>query len=441
VILRAAVRAADAATLVGTATGEPSIVDALKRARALDVLAVGKAAGPMLLEFVQRMGHVRSAVGIGPVRPATLPSAATWFDAGHPVPDERSVAAARHALQVAGRTSNDDLLMVLLSGGASALMALPVPDIALNDKQDTVRRLLKAGATIHDLNTVRKHLSAVKGGRLAAAAVAPVITLAISDVVGDDLSVIGSGPTMPDPSTFADALRVLDARGGRAAYRPAVVSYLERGVRGEVDETPKPDDVRMKRSIARIIGGRMTAVAGAAEAATRAGYAVHVIEAPVVGEAREAASGFAHHVRELMTRIPPPLCVIGSGETTVHVTGDGLGGRNQEFALAMLPFVADSTRAPVRSQDARDGPATLSESQDIQMVFGSIGTDGIDGPTDAAGAIVDPSTSARASTRGIDPASYLRNNDSYHFFSALADLVHTGPTGTNVGDVQVALIG
>ena len=426
--------------LVRHAAGEPSIGDTLTRAPAVDVIAVGKAAGPMLVEFVQLTGHVRSAVGIGPVRPATLPLGATWFDAGHPVPDERSVAAARHALQVAARAANDDALMVLLSGGASALMALPAADIALGDKQDTVRRLLKAGATIHELNTVRKHLSAIKGGRLASVTAARVITLVISDVVGDDLSVIGSGPTMPDPSTFADALRVLDTRGGRTAYHAAVVSHLERGARGEVDETPKPGDARMKRSIARIIGGRMTAVAGAAEAAQKAGYAVQVIEAAIVGEAREATSGFAQHVRELMARMPPPLCVIGSGETTVHVTGDGLGGRNQEFALAMVPFVSELTRLHGQSRAQRDLAATIADLPDIQMVFGSIGTDGIDGPTDAAGAIVDTSTRTRASARGIDPTAYLRNNDSYRFFSALDDLVHTGPTGTNVGDVQVALI-
>jgi hydroxypyruvate reductase len=195
----------------------------------------------------------------------------------------------------------------------------------------------------------------------------------------------------------------------------------------------------MKRSIARIIGGRMTAVAGAAEAAQKAGYAVHVIEAAIVGEAREATSGFAQHVRELMARIPPPLCVIGSGETTVHVTGNGLGGRNQEFALAMVPFVSELTRLRGQSRAERDPAATIADP-DIQMVFGSIGTDGIDGPTDAAGAIVDTSTRTRASARGIDPIAYLRNNDSYRFFSALDDLVHTGPTGTNVGDVQVALI-
>jgi hydroxypyruvate reductase len=240
---------------------------------------------------------------------------------------------------------------------------------------------------------------------------------------------------MPDPSTFDDALRVIDARGGRTAYHTAVVSHLERGARGEVAETPKPDDPRMRRSFARIIGGRLTAVAGAAEAARNAGYAVHIIEAPVVGEAREAASLFAQQVRDVIARrSTQPACVIGAGETTVHVTGDGLGGRNQEFALAMLPFVADFTRqeADVHPEHGR---GTRSD-----MVFGSIGTDGIDGPTDAAGALIDATTHHRAAARGIDPAAYLRNNDSYYFFSALDDLILTGPTGTNVGDVQVALI-
>jgi hydroxypyruvate reductase len=368
---------------------------------------------------------VRTAIGIGPGQPETLPSEATWFDAGHPVPDERSVAAARGALQAAQRTGDNDLLIVLLSGGASALMALPAEDLTLGDKQDTVRRLLRAGATIHELNTVRKHLSAIKGGRLAAATPGPVVTLVISDVVGDDLSVIGSGPTMPDPSAFADALDVLDARGGRAGYPAAVVSHLERGTRGAIEETPKPGDPRIRRSVARIIGGRMTAVAGAVNAARSRGYTVHTIDAPIVGEARDAAAMFAGDLRQALVGLPRPLCVVGSGETTVHVTGKGIGGRNQEFALAMVPFLADLIR---------------SAPHEIDAVFGSIGTDGIDGPTDAAGAIIDATTMTRAAARALDPAVYLRNNDSYHFFSALGDLVHTGPTGTNVGDVQVALI-
>ena len=387
----------------------------------------------MLTEFVQSSGtRVRTAIGIGPGQPERLPSEATWFDAGHPVPDERSVSAARGALQVARHTGDDDLLVVLLSGGASALMALPAGDLTLADKQDTVRRLLKGGATIHELNTVRKHLLAIKGGRLAAETPGAVVTLVISDVVGDDLSVIGSGPTMPDPSTFADALDVLDARGGRASYPAAVVSHLERGVRGTIDETPKPDDPRIRHSVARIIGGRMTAVQGAVSAARSHGYDVHTIDAPIIGEARDAAGVFAGEVRRLRGRLEPPLCIIGSGETTVHVTGNGIGGRNQEFALAMVPLLADLTRS------APPGGGAMPRESDV--VFGSIGTDGIDGPTDAAGAIIDATTMTRAAARSLDPTAYLRNNDSYHFFSALGDLVHIGPTGTNVGDVQVALI-
>jgi glycerate 2-kinase len=359
-------------------------------------------------------------IGIGPVRPERLPEAAEWFDSAHPVPDARSVNAARRALDVAAATAADDLLIVLLSGGASALMALPAEGITLEDKQETSRRLLKGGATINELNTVRKHLSGIKGGRLAAATAAHVETLVISDVVGDDLSVIGSGPTMPDPSTFADALNVLDRRGGRASHPPAVVALLERGRRRDVPETLKPDDLRITRSNARIIGGGITAVDGAALAARERGYAVHVLEHPVVGEARQAARVFIEDARRAAATQEHPLCVIGGGETTVVVKGNGVGGRNQEFALAMLTHLAGA-----------EGHA---------FHFGSIGTDGVDGPTDAAGAVVDTTTPQRASLLGLDPQRFLDNNDSYHFFSALDDLLRTGPTGTNVGDVQVALI-
>jgi hydroxypyruvate reductase len=248
------------------------------------------------------------------------------------------------------------------------------------------------------------------------------VTLVISDVVGDDLSVIGSGPTMPDPSTFTDALAVLDARGGRTAYPNDVAALLARGERGDVPETLKPADPRITRSVARIIGGRMTAVEGAAAAARSRGYDVHVIDRPIVGEAREAARAFAEDVRAARAHLASPACVIGAGETTVHVRGGGVGGRNQEFALAMLGYLAGP-----------EGPA-------LPSAFGSIGTDGIDGPTDAAGAIVDATTAERAAALGLDPRRFLDDNDSYHFFSALDDLLRTGPTGTNVGDVQVALI-
>ena len=400
---------------------DPSYRDRLKHAAAVDVIAAGKAAGPMLNGFAAAAGiAVRTSVGIGPVRPVALPPGAEWHDSGHPIPDARSVAAARRAIDVARAQSPRDLLVLLLSGGASALMALPVEGITLEDKQTTVRALLRGGATIDELNTVRKHLSAIKGGRLAVATAAPVITLAISDVVGDDLSVIGSGPTVPDPSTYANALAVLDARGGRESYPGPVVAWLERGARGDAPETPKADDSRMTKSVARIIGGRLSAVEGAATAARARGYDVHVIDAPIVGEAREAARQFAETVARLSSKNDSrphlPVCVVGCGETTVHVKGSGLGGRNQEFALALASSLSGTFAAA------------------------SVGTDGVDGPTDAAGAIVDSTTAARVIALRLDARQFLNNNDSYHFFSALDDLVRTGPTGTNVGDVQVALI-
>ena len=380
---------------------------------------------------------LRSIEGIGPVRPDILPACTEWHDSGHPIPDERSVGAARRALGIAAATAPGDVLVVLLSGGASALMALPADGISLEDKQETVRRLLRAGANIDELNTVRKHLSGIKGGRLAAAAAAPVVTLVISDVVGDDLSVIGSGPTMPDPSTFADALAVLARRDGHAAYPAPVVARLRRGEQGEVPETPKARDPRIARSVARIIGGRMTAVEGAVEAARSRGYDVHVIDRPIVGEARDAARAFAEEVRSAIPGTNIPACVIGAGETTVHVTGSGVGGRNQEFALAMMAYLPGPKGPGLLAGPALPpgpkGPGLLA--------FGSIGTDGIDGPTDAAGAIVDVTTADRAAALGLDPRRFLDNNDSYHFFGALDDLLRTGPTGTNVGDVQVALIG
>jgi len=408
------VHAADAGGLVRTGLADPLLRARLTAAAGVNVVAAGKAAAPMLNAFASAAGRpLRAIAGIGPARPDTLPGGAEWFDSAHPVPDARSVDAARRALDIASSTGADDLLVVLLSGGASALMALPADGITLDDKQNTVRRLLKTGATIDELNAVRKHLSGIKGGRLAAATVAPVVTLVISDVVGDDLSVIGSGPTMPDPSTFDDALDVLDRRGGRGAYPGSVVAVLQRGARGDVPETLKAHDPRIAHSVARIIGGRMAAVDGAATAARARGYDVHVIERPIVGEARDAARAFAEDVRLAVSCSTIPACVIGAGETTVHVTGNGVGGRNQEFALAMVGS---------------------------GMTFGSIGTDGIDGPTDAAGAIVDATTAERAAALGLDAQRFLANNDSYHFFSALNDLLCTGPTGTNVGDVQVALI-
>ena len=408
--VRAAIDAADAGRLVDRALRDQDIVAPLQRAEAIDVISVGKAAKPMLSAFQIRCGSdsVRATLAVGPA------------DAGHPVADERSVAAGRRALSIASASREGDLLLVLLSGGASSLMALPARELPLEAKQHTVRALLAAGADITELNTVRKHLSAIKGGQLAAASRGATLALAISDVVGDDLAVIGSGPTVADPSTFEMALAVLAKRGGRESYPRSVVTVLEGGAAGAVPETPKPRDPRLARSVARVIGGATDAVDGAARAAASLGYHVRVIDVPVVGEARTVASAHVAKVALLATEGPRPLCVISAGETTVHVRGRGKGGRNQEFALAMAPALR-----------------ALGSS----VAAASVGTDGVDGPTDAAGAIVDSTTLARAQARGLDDAArYLDDNNTYGFFLALDDLILLGPTSTNVGDIQVVLV-
>jgi glycerate-2-kinase len=321
---------------------------------------------------------------------------------------------------VARASDARDLLLVLISGGGSSLMARPAAEIPLEAKQRTARILMEQGADIYELNTVRKHLSAIKGGQLALAARGSVLTLAVSDVVGDDLSVIASGPTVADDSTFAGALEVLDRRGGRAIYPPPVVDRLVRGVAGDVPETPPTGDPRLARALARGIGPQRGAIEGARRAAVSLGYDVHIVPEPVTGEARDAARQHVARTAEAIASMRRPVCVIASGETTVTVRGQGKGGRNQEFAFAMAQALAAL------------GP---------RVTAASVGTDGIDGPTDAAGAIVDSTTFERAGAAGLAaPEDYLNNNNTYEFFDRLGDLIRTGPTNTNVGDLQVILV-
>jgi glycerate 2-kinase len=420
--VHAAIAAVDAGRLVEQALSDPATLAQLRSARSLDVVSAGKAAAPMLSAFAAGCPvPIRSMLGVGLDRPFHLPAGAEWQSTAHPVPDVRSVAAARRVLEVAAAGAPADLLVVLLSGGASAMMAMPAGDLSLADKQRTSELLLQGGATISELNTVRKHLSAIKGGRLAATARGAVLTLAISDVVGDDLSTIASGPTVADPTTFAQALEVLDRCGGQHRFPPPVVRWLTRGASDPINETPKPHHPRLERATARVIGGRLTAVDGARRAAESLGYRIYPIEAPVVGEARLAARALIEAASwASMLRDAQPLCIVASGETTVHVTGNGRGGRNQECALAM---------------------ALTLDTLGSSVVAASVGTDGVDGPTDAAGAIVDTTTLARAAAARLLPELYLNDNDSYTFFNNLGDLVRTGPTGTNVGDLQVILIG
>ncbi|HXE80127.1 MAG TPA: DUF4147 domain-containing protein, partial [Vicinamibacterales bacterium] len=370
-IVAAALSAVDPVRLIRRAIRDSSFPASGR----VSLIAAGKAAGRMAAAFAAEAdARVVRGIIVGGAAPPAWSGRVSVHEGAHPVPDERSVRAGEDALALAAAPDADSLV-VLLSGGASAMLAVPAPGVTLAAKQKTTARLLAAGADIHAINAVRKHLSAIKGGRLAAAAAVPTLTLAISDVIGDDPAVIGSGPTAPDPTTYADALNVLDRSGGREAYPREVQRHLERGARGEVDETPKPGDPRLRHSVVRVIGRAADAIEGARAAAEKRGYVVVVRTQPVSGEARHTAAAHVEELAALAARDQRALCVLSAGETTVRVVGAGHGGRNQEYALAAALTLASVGR-----------PAVVA----------SIGTDGVDGPTDAAGAVADTSTSARA---------------------------------------------
>ena len=381
------------------------------------LLAVGKAASAMAAAYVAAGPPIASGLVIS--SHGTAPAGLTFMTAAHPVPDHRSVAAARAALSHAASCPPDGLMTVLISGGASAMMALPAEGLTLQGKAATVRRLLEAGADIAALNAVRKHLSAIKGGRLAAACRGRLAAWLLSDVVGDDPSVIGSGPTVADPTTFAEALDVIDRLGGRARYPAEVVAYLAAGAAGRHAETPK-SDADLPHTATRVIGSAAQARLAIAAAARQTGYDVIVRDQPVVGEARRAAVDHLAWVRAQVGSTGRATCVVSSGETTVHVTGGGRGGRNQEFALAA---------------------AIELERMATDWTVVSLGTDGVDGPTDAAGACVDGATTHAARDRGLEAERFLQANDTWTFFNAVGGLLRTGPTDTNVGDVQIVLTG
>ncbi len=360
------------------------------------------------------------ALAIAPSR--TDDDAFDVLEAGHPLPTPASVTAGRRALAMAAARRPGDRLLVLLSGGASALMAVPADGLTLDDKAAVTRILLQAGAGIHQLNAVRKHLSAIKGGQLASAGRGRVLTLAISDVIGDDLSVIGSGPTVPDASSFADALEVVRELDRHEPCPAAAMDRLRRGAAGGIPETPKRGDPRLEGHEAHVIGGRRDAMAGAARAAEARGYTTVVLEEPVQGEARNAGPRLLERALAVSREAADAsaICVIASGETTVRVVGGGLGGRNQELVLACVEPLARLDR---------------------ELVLASVGTDGVDGPTRAAGALADSTSAARAAAFGVpSPQEFLRRNDAFRFFEGTGDLIVTGPTGTNVGDLQVILV-
>ena len=343
--------------------------------------------------------------------------------AGHPVPDEAGRRAADEVEALARGLGADDLLLLLLSGGASALLPAPAEGLTLDDKARTTSALLRAGASIGELNAVRKHLSRLKGGGLArAAAPARIACLALSDVVGDDPSTIASGPVVPDPTTYDTALDVLDRKGVREMVPAAVRRHLEAGARGERPETPKPGDPLFRRVGFDVVGSNRLSVAAAADEARRQGLRPLVLTTRLEGEAREVAKALLAILRECVEAgrpAAPPVCLLAGGETTVTVTGPGRGGRNQELVVAAAEPLA---------------------AFPVPAVVASLATDGIDGSSDAAGGVADERTLARAQALGLAPPSiFLAENDSRSFLGPLGDLIVTGPTGTNVMDLTALL--
>jgi hydroxypyruvate reductase len=385
------------------------------------VLGAGKAAAGMAQaaeDFYAARGARARVSGFVTTRHGyALPT--RWIEvteASHPVPDPASAAAAERALELAAGATADDLVLVLMSGGASALWAAPAPGATLTAKQALTRALLRSGAPIGDMNLVRKHLSRIKGGRLArAAAPAPVLALAISDVVGDDPAVIGSGPTVPDPTTLAEARATL------ARYGIAPEAQIAAALADPANESPKPSDQIFQKNRYVIVANARLSLDAAADEARRLGYPVRVIDYDIEGEAREVAATHARLTLEAKKRGERVLLLSG-GELTVTVMGQGTGGRNQEYALALALAL-----------DGATGITALAA-----------GTDGADGGRgavdDPAGAVIDESTLTRSRGLGLSAATFLANNDSGGFFRALGDLVVTGPTQTNVNDFRAILV-
>jgi glycerate 2-kinase len=385
------------------------------------VVGAGKASAAMALAVEQNWPAKAPLDGLIVTRyqHGLLTNRIAVIEAAHPVPDERGEQAAQEILRLAKGLTPDDLLLVLVSGGGSALLTLPADGLPMADIKNVTKQLLMSGAPIQDMNTVRKHLSAIQGGRLAAACRAPVLALVISDVTGDDPTHIASGPCAPDPTTYQDALDVLKRHEVKAPR--SVTEHLARGAKGDIPETPKPGSKIFKRAENRVIATAHASLRAAAEYFI--GHDIHpaVLGDSVTGEAREVAKVYGALAREVKRNgqpWTPPVALISGGETTVTVRGKGRGGRNCEFLLALA--------------------VELGGMENIHTL--ACDTDGIDGTEDNAGAILAPDSLKRAEKKKLDAHGLLDANDGYSFFSALGDLVVTGPTRTNVNDYRVILV-
>ena len=344
------------------------------------------------------------------------------LEAGHPTPDENGWRGAQELVRLVEKLGRQDLVLFLLSGGGSALLPMPVEGITLDEKMAATNLLLRSGASIQEMNTVRKHLSQVKGGKLARLAhPATLISLILSDVVGDPLDVIASGPTVGDPTTYKECQEVLDRYALQDKLPTSVKSHLGAGIEGSIPETPKPNEAIFSRTLSILVGTNMQALKAAAKQAEKLGYTCLILSSLIEGDTTEAARFHTALAREIVMSGHPvrrPACLISGGETTGVVRGKGKGGRNQHFAL--------------------EAALELEGLEGVCLLSG--GTDGTDGPTDAAGAVVDGDTVARGLAKGLDPRAFLEENDSFHFFQHLDDLLITGPTNTNVMDLRLVLV-
>jgi len=346
-----------------------------------------------------------------------FPKTLEILEASHPLPDKRGITATRKIISLLDKTNSDDLVICLISGGGSALLTQPIIGVSLDDLRILTNSMLDCGATINEINTLRKHIEQVKGGQLALlASPAQLITLILSDVIANPLDSIASGPTVPDPSTFSLAIQILDKYHLVDKIPRSISNHLLLGEKGEIEETPKPNDLIFHRVQNILVGSNEQAIQAALIQASKEGFKTKLLTTSLIGEAQEAGKWLGSITSEVASIGQPicrPACLVAGGETTVTIHGNGLGGRNQEMALAAVRQIAGL--------------------QDIILV--TLATDGGDGPTDAAGAVVTCETLARAEALGLDPDDFLSRNDSYHFFALLGDLIKTGPTYTNVNDL------
>jgi len=395
------------------------------------VLGAGKASARMALALEEILGEdISDSLVVVKYGHTENTRRIRLFESGHPVPDENSVLGAEKAAELCRGADARTLVINLISGGGSALLALPYRDdtirLTLEDKQAVTRSLMDCGATIQEINCIRKHLSGIKGGRMARMLYpATTLNLILSDVVGDRLDSIASGLTVGDETTFAQAAAILERYGIRSSLPPEAEKLISAGLRGEVPESPRKDDPVFRNSHQLLLGSNRNALDAAAEEAAARGYAPRILSSQITGEAREAACFYMGIARDLGKYEPAenlPVCLIAGGETTVTIRGKGKGGRNQEMALSAL---AEMDKFPEESRN---------------ITFLSAGTDGNDGPTDAAGAFASSEILEEAVAAGLEIAPYLADNDSYRFFDPLGRLLKTGPTNTNVCDIQLILI-